>query len=88
MLEAMGAGLPVVLAVRGQARSILEAAGGGIPVEPENPADLLDAVLRLRSDPSLRRTMGEAGRAHVAAHFDRRRIAERYWELLQRVAAG
>jgi glycosyltransferase involved in cell wall biosynthesis len=86
LLEAMGAGRPVVLGVGGQARAILEEAGGGIAVPPEDPRALLEAVLRLKSDPGRRAEMGHAGREHVRSRYDRRTIARSYWELLQQVA--
>jgi len=86
LLEAMGAGLPVVLGVGGQARAILEEAGGGIGVPPEDPAALLEAVLRLKEDPTLRARLGESGRAYVRERYDRGAIAKTYWRFLQEVA--
>jgi glycosyltransferase involved in cell wall biosynthesis len=86
LLEVMGAGLPVVLGVRGQARVILEEAGGGIAVPPEDPRALLEAVLRLKADPDLRAEMGRSGQTYVRREYDRRVIADRYWQVLQEVA--
>jgi glycosyltransferase involved in cell wall biosynthesis len=87
MFESMAMERPIVLGVRGQAREILEAAGAGIPVEPENADDLLQAILRLASDETACRNMGESGAKYVRRHYDRRDIAKRYWGLLQEVAA-
>lgn len=88
MVEAMAMRLPVVLGVLGQARDILEAAGAGIPVMPEDSEELLNAVLKLKEDPALRARLGTAGAAHVRAHYDRREIARQYWALIQSVAAS
>lgn len=88
MFEAMAMHRPLVLGVRGQAREILEAAGAGIAVTPEDAQELLAAVLRLKDDPGLRERFGAAGALHVQENYDRRLIARRYWALLQSVAAS
>ena len=88
MFESMAMRRPIVLGVRGQAEEILEEAGAGIVVEPENPDELLAAVLRLKADPALRDRLGAAGADHVRENYARPVIARRYWELLQSVAAS
>ena len=88
MFEAMAMRRPIVLGVAGQAARILEEAGAGITVAPEDPVALLSAVRRLKGDPDLARRMGEAGVATVRGAYDRRAIAGRYWSLLQSVAAS
>lgn len=87
MFESMAMRRPVVLGVRGQAQEILEAAGAGIAVKPDDADELLAAVLRLKGDSGLRARLGDAGAAHVQENYDRRAIARRYWALLQSVAA-
>lgn len=86
MFESMAMECPIVLGVRGQAREILEAAGAGITVAPEDADQLLEAVLKLAGDEETRLRMGESGAAYVRQHYDRRDIARRYWNLLQEVA--
>lgn len=86
MFEAMAMERPIVLGVEGEARDLLEAAGAGIPIEPENPRELADALRRLVDDPELSRRFGSQGRAYVEANFDRDKIAMRYLELLSDVA--
>ena len=87
MFEAMAAARPVVLAVAGEARDMLERSGGGIAVTPDDPAALADAVVRLARDPSLRAAMGAAGRLFVEREFNRRVWAARYLTLLGVVRA-
>ena len=82
ILEAMAAGNPVVLGVEGEAKRIVEDAGVGICIEPENPAELADAVLRLKAAPGLREEMGRNGRAVVSEWFDRNRIANEMLDVL------
>lgn len=88
MFEAMATQRPVVLGVAGQAREILDQAKAGIAVRPGDPDDLLATVRRLKAEPALRRELGEAGARFVRENYDRNALADRYWELLQNVAAS
>jgi glycosyltransferase involved in cell wall biosynthesis len=78
IFEAMGAGCPIVLGVEGESRGIIERAGCGIPVEPENPEQLAIAVRQLADRPELARAMGAKGRACVEREYDRRVLAARF----------
>jgi glycosyltransferase involved in cell wall biosynthesis len=86
MFEIMGAGRPVILGVRGEARELLERADAGLYVEPEDPQQLRDAILRLYRDEAMRRRLGENGRRFVLAHHSREHLAQRYADVLQTVA--
>jgi glycosyltransferase involved in cell wall biosynthesis len=86
LFEIMACGRPVVLGAHGQARTLLQAAGAGIAVEPEDAADYARAVQRLYADAALRREMGARGRAYVLAHFTRAQKAAEYLEILEGVA--
>lgn len=88
MLEIMAVGRPIVLGVEGEARALLERAGCGIGIEPQNAAALAAALLRLRDDAALARRLGESGRAFVEREFRRERLALRYLELLESFPAG
>jgi glycosyltransferase involved in cell wall biosynthesis len=87
IFEAAGMARPILLGVGGDARAVVEAAGCGVYVEPEDDAALVDAVLRLAGDPARRQELGRAGHAWVAAHHDRDRLAAEYLELLGAVLA-
>jgi glycosyltransferase involved in cell wall biosynthesis len=82
MLEFMSCARPVILGVEGQARKILEAAQAGICIEPENPSDLAQSVLRLAADAQLRETLGRNGRRYILQHFSRQQSAFTYLEVL------
>ena len=88
MLEFMSCARPVVLAVDGQAREIMEAGNAGIFVEPENVQQLVDGVQRLASDPKLRESLGQNGRAHIVQHFSRQQTARDYLEILGKLLLG
>lgn len=85
MLEFMSCARPVILAVRGQAKRVLEAAGGGICVEPDSPEALCSAILRLKEHPALCEEMGRAGRSYIIRELSRERTAQEYLAVLQRV---
>ncbi len=73
VLESMSIGLPVIATNWGGPTDYLDESCG-ILVEPRSRASFVDglaaAMIRLASSPSLRRSMGEAGRQRVLSHFD------------------
>jgi glycosyltransferase involved in cell wall biosynthesis len=70
--EAMACARPILLAVDGEARELIEReAGAALYVEPENAAALAEAVVRLQEQPDLAARLGEHGRAFVQRRFDR-----------------
>jgi len=87
MLEFMACGRPVILGVDGQARKVLEAAGAGIFVEPEDPNALVRALTRLYKEDGLRRTLGENGRHFIVKHLSREKTAEQYISVLKEITS-
>jgi glycosyltransferase involved in cell wall biosynthesis len=84
IFEAMGMARPIVLGVRGESQRIVESSGGGVCIEPENDAELAEAVLALARDRGRATALGQSGRAYVEQNYDRRRLAA----LMERVLAG
>jgi glycosyltransferase involved in cell wall biosynthesis len=85
MLEAMAAARPVVLAARGEAARVLDRAGAGVTVVPEDSAALAGAFADLAADPRRRGALGAAGRRAVEREFGRGPWLDRWQELLDRV---
>ena len=83
LLEFMSCGRPVILAVDGEARRIMDEAGAGIFVEPQNTADLAAAIVGLAGDPGLCNVLGSNGRRYVASNFARYQTALRYLDVLE-----
>ncbi len=83
MLEFMSCARPVILGVDGHAREIMEQANAGIFIQPEDPAKLVEAILRLAADPALCESLGRNGRRHVLQFFSREHTARTYLEILQ-----
>jgi glycosyltransferase involved in cell wall biosynthesis len=80
----LGAGRPIVAAApRGELTRLVEEAGCGVTVPPEDGAALADAVRRLAADRAAARAMGERGRAHAREHYDRAALAARFVAIVE-----
>jgi glycosyltransferase involved in cell wall biosynthesis len=77
---------PILLGFEGDARAMLHEADCGIAFEPSNDEELAAAAEQLAAaSPEERRRLGENGRRYVLEHFDRRKLAHEYLEVLERV---
>jgi colanic acid biosynthesis glycosyl transferase WcaI len=76
LLTYMAAGLPVLAAVNAdsQGAQLLRETGGGVIVEPENPAALIEGLKELMRDRKVREEMGKRNRAYSVQHFDRKKV--------------
>ncbi|MFZ0360255.1 MAG: glycosyltransferase family 4 protein [Terriglobales bacterium] len=83
LLEYMACERPVIVAVDGQARQIVETAHAGVFVEPENSKALVKAILDLAGESERRRQMGASGRAYIVNQFSREKTARDYITVLQ-----
>ncbi|MDQ4130876.1 MAG: glycosyltransferase family 4 protein, partial [Actinomycetota bacterium] len=83
-VEAMACGLPVVATRVGGAVETVEEGATGYLVEPDDPAALAEAILRLLEDDGLRQAMGAAGRRRALELFSWGRAAQHLCELYQR----
>jgi glycosyltransferase involved in cell wall biosynthesis len=83
VFDYMAAGRPVVLAIDGVIREVVEAAGGGFFAKPGNPKALAEAIRTLARDPVKSREMGLAGRKYLEDHFSRENMAEKLLLLLE-----
>jgi glycosyltransferase involved in cell wall biosynthesis len=83
VFDYMAAGKPVILAIDGVIRGVIEDAGAGIFCRPGDPEALARAVLELVFDRRRGEAMGEAGRAYVQAHFDRTTMVDKMEEAMQ-----
>lgn len=83
VFDYMAAGRPVLLAIDGVIREVVEAAGGGLFVPPGNDEKLANGVLQLAADPDRSRRMGLAGREYVACHFSREQHGRAFAKLLR-----
>jgi glycosyltransferase involved in cell wall biosynthesis len=69
LYEYMACGKPVVASDISGVSDLLEASNGGLPVIPESPEALSDAVLKLLKDQDLRSKMGLKGLGYVTENY-------------------
>jgi hypothetical protein len=59
IFEAFGMSKPIILGVRGEAAKLVELAGGGMVIEPENADELVEAVRWMMRHPDQANQMGQ-----------------------------
>jgi glycosyltransferase involved in cell wall biosynthesis len=77
---------PIIIAIDGVARELVEGAGAGLYAEPENTEAFVEAIKTIRSDEDKMRQMGESGYHKVAECFSREALAKEYLEVLKNLA--
>lgn len=87
VIEALAAGVPVVQPRHAAFPELIEATGGGILVEPDDPQALAVALEGLLQDPRRARELGLAGRKAVEERFTMRAMAEQVAAVLERMVA-
>ena len=85
VLEAMAAGVPVLCS---DLTSLPEVAGppdepAALLFDPRRPQEIVDAIVRLESDPALRQRLIERGRRWAQALPSPADMAARYWEVFE-----
>jgi colanic acid biosynthesis glycosyl transferase WcaI len=90
VLTYLCAGRPLLLAVPSQnlAARVVDRAGAGVVVTPEDTTGVVAAISRLLDEPSERAQMGARARAYAERTFDLGTIADRFESLLGRVVAA
>ena len=79
----MAAAKPVVLAIDGVIREVVEKAQCGIFCEPGNPTEISKAINFLYNNQAEAEKMGINGRSYLEKHFDRKEIAEKLCKLIK-----
>ena len=88
LLEYMACERPVIVAVDGEARQIVEKAAAGIFVEPEDSDALVEAIQLLAGNSEKRRRMGASGRQYIVSRLSREQTARDYIEVLKKLQLG
>ncbi|MCJ7695603.1 MAG: glycosyltransferase family 4 protein [Anaerolineaceae bacterium] len=82
VFDYMAAGKPVLLAIDGVIRSLVESAQAGIFVPPGDPQKLAETARSLMADPDKCKRMGLAGRNYIEQNYSRSLIADQFNDLL------
>jgi glycosyltransferase involved in cell wall biosynthesis len=80
----MACALPVLCTDRREVRSLLETSGAGLLFPPDDPQAIVQAIVRLRSDPALAARLGRNGLDYVRRNYNRRDKTE----ALRQIALG
>jgi glycosyltransferase involved in cell wall biosynthesis len=83
VFDYMAAGRPVVLAIDGVIRDVVEAAACGVFASPGDPQALAQAMKKLASDRPAARRMGLAGRRYLEQNFSREDISHKLIQVLE-----
>jgi len=86
VMEAMAAGLPLVVSDSGGAQHLVAPHGGGLVVSQRSPTRLAEAIRALVGDPERRRAMGAANRDAARAR-DWELVTDRVIEVYRRAIA-
>ena len=88
VFDYMAAGRPVILAIDGVIRKVVENAGAGVFVPPGDPMVLADAIRDLATKPEKCRKMGMNGRSIVEAQYSRNQFAKKFALILEEMRRG
>lgn len=84
IFETLAMKKPILLGVDGEAKKLfINDRKCGLFFEPENPDDLSDKIIKLYSDRNLLYQLGENGRQFIIEKFNRNKIADDFWILIQ-----
>ena len=83
VFDYMAAGRPVLLAIDGVIRKVVESAQAGLFIQPGSPQAMAEAVLTLAQDPEQAVRMGISGSDFIKRNFNRTRLAEQLALLLE-----
>jgi glycosyltransferase involved in cell wall biosynthesis len=76
-MEAMAEGCPTVYSSRTSGCELMENGQDGLLVDPDEPAEIANAVLTLLSDEEAARRIGAAGRERIRAHHSLETVVPR-----------
>lgn len=76
---------PILMAIDGVSRKLVEDAAAGSFVEPERPEHFASIIRTYLDDPGRLKREGESGYQYAYANFDRRVLSERYLAEVQKL---
>ncbi len=83
VFDYMAAGRPVILAIDGVIRQVVEQAQAGLSIPAGDAQALAQAIRKLAQERSLGQAMGKNGRQYIETHFDRAVLAGRLEQIFR-----
>lgn len=75
---------PVLMGIEGEAKTLfIEQGDAGWAYEPENHLALAEKIRMIAGAPNMLSEKGENGYRYVREHFDRKNIAQEFWQFIQ-----
>ncbi len=78
VFDYMAAGKPIILAMEGVIRKLVEQAQAGLIVSPGDAQGIAQAILTLKNQPDLAKKMGGNGRRLIEDEFNRQKLAQQF----------
>ena len=90
MQTIMSAGLAMIAATHPQGipAKLVRDSGCGLLINPENAAELAEAIQRLRREPELRTAAAKAGRQYALEHFSLQSAVRSYMDVFEQALAA
>ena len=76
---------PILMAIDGVSKDLVEEAKAGVFVDPENPKDFAEKIRYYLDNKSLLPIEGENGYLYALANFDRNKLAKSYIDFIKKL---
>lgn len=83
VFDYMAAGKPILLAIDGVIRDVIEKANCGIFCPPGEPRAMADAAMKLFNNPKMAEQLGRNGKSYLIKNFNREKIAREFANLIK-----
>ncbi len=85
VFDYMTAGKPVLLAIDGVIREVVENAQAGVFIQPGNAQNMAEVIRQMAANPEKCLQMGINGRQYIEEHFNRQKLTEQLADLFEDV---
>jgi len=88
VFDYMAAGKPIILAIDGAIREVVESADCGLFCEPGNPLAIANAILEMYHNRKELEEIGERGKVYLEQNFNRIMIAEKFSDMIEKITGS